>query len=457
VIVPFASGVLPWLLPPVFGALVGGALGAFAFGPFALSMVFRNRSAISRTAASGVEAVTRWALALRVGELAPAAGSTAAASLELALADSLASLLRSRAAIYAVRDFVSKILAGLAAKKVSDVPGEIGLMAFLEERLLPALGRVSSRQAVARAAGTLVAEQAGEALRDEVLKELSGVFQSYVPEASDALVRWLRSGETRAYLSERARELLPRILEKLSDLQKLFISAGQFDRRLNEKMPEIVDDTIEAAARMARDPHQQQRIVGLFVESAQDWRDSLLVTPPDAARPWNEARQKLADSASSLLDHFLERLEDPRARRSLAGRAEAWFTGDRRTVGAFISEVFGTRDTEIAEMVAAQVLEFLVRPETARELARHLCGLLFSFIEAHAQETVAAALRVDERRKRALDEALVARAPSAVEALLPAMSMSAAGGVRRVSAAVGAGMGLAIGVLFTLLRLLGYH
>ncbi len=172
-----------------------------------------------------------------MGDLEIDVKSTAAVSLERRIAESLGGVLRSRASIYAVRDSVSRIVAGLAQRKVSEVSKAVGFPGFLAGNLLPAISREANRQAITRAAGSLVAEQAGRALGDDVLHEISGVFESYLPEAADALVRWLRSGETRAYLSERGRELLPRILEKLSDLQKLFISAGQFDRRLNEKMP----------------------------------------------------------------------------------------------------------------------------------------------------------------------------------------------------------------------------
>ena len=454
-----ASGALPWLIPPVCGALVGGALGFFVLGLFAPSLMVRNRSAIARAATNGVDALTQWALTLRVGELAPGRGSPAAASLERAIAESLRGVLGSRAVIYAVRDLVSAAVTALAARKVSDASREIGLRAFLAEKLLPALSLESNRQALARAAATLVAEQAGTALGDDVLREISGVFESYVPEAADALARWLRSVETRAYLSERGRELLPRILEKLSDLQKLFISAGQFDRRLNEKMPGIIDDTIDAAEKMVRDARQQERIVGLFFESARGWRDSLLVTPAGTSRPQSDPRQKLADSAATLLNRFMERLEDPQARLSVAGFVEERLFEDRRTLGAYLSDVFRISDSEIVEVLAARALDYLVRPDTAQAIARHLCGLLFSFVEENAHATIGTALRIDPARKHALDESLRARAPRIVEDVVPAISKIVSRSLRPglLSSVIGAGMGFAIGLVLTLLRFLGYR
>ncbi len=455
----FASAVFPWLLPSVCGALVGGALGFFVLGRFAFSMLFRNSSAIVRAAGNGVEALTHWALSVRVGELAPGRGSPAADSLELAIAESLRSVLCSRAFIYAVRDLVSAVVAGLAARKVSEVSGMIGLPTFLEERLLPALSRENTRSGVARAAGILVAEQAGTAIGDDVLREISGVFESYVPEAADTLVRWLRSEETRASLSERGRELLPRILEKLSDLQKLFISAGQFDRRLNEKMPEIVDDTIEAAEKIVRDQREQERMVGLFFESARGWRDSLRLKASGEPLPLSDPRKRLADSAATLLNHFMERLEDPRVRQPLVRLAEARLLEDRRTLGAFVSDVFGIREADIIESLSARALEFLVRPATAQALGRQLCGLLFSFVEENAQEPLGAALRIDAERKRTLDESLRARAPRVVEDLVPVLSKAMFRSLRpsRLSALTGAGLGFLIGLVLTLLRLLGYQ
>jgi hypothetical protein len=326
-------GILAWILSSLCGALIGGFLGWFVLGRFALFVLLRNSASVER---------------------------------------GLRSMLGSRPAIYAVRDTVSKTVDAIAAMKVKDVAETLGLSVLIEEKLLPALAREESRRAAALAAGTLVAEQAGAALGDDALMEAAGVFKTYVPSAADAVVGWLRSPETRAYLSERGRELLPRIVGKLSDIQKLFISAGQFDRRLSENMPGIVDDTIQAAEKMLRDPRQQEGIVRLFFGSAQGWRDSLLVTPTGPPRAWSEPRQKLADAAGGILNRFMARLEDPRARHEVAERAAAGLAEDRRSLGAFAADLLGVRDSEITDILSARVLNFLVRPETAATIVRLL-------------------------------------------------------------------------------------
>jgi len=381
------AGIFPWLLPPVCGALVGFAFGVLVLRRLAISRLFRRRSEITRTVDGKVEALTRWGLGLRLKDFLPARGSPAAIALEGALARHLGGLLRSRSTIYAVRSLVSQAVSGAAARKVNEVAREIGVASFLSERVLPALGR------------------------------LEGALHSVLPEAADALVGWLRSEETRAYLSERGRELLPRILERLSELQKLFISAGQFDRRLNEKMPEIVDDTIAAAERMVRDPKQQKRMVSQLTGL----------------------------------------LENPAVRQSIAAFSEQRLLEDRRTVGAFFGDVFKTPDTELTDVLSARALEFLVRPESGQAIAGTVCGLLYSLVEENAQATVGETLLFDAEKKRSLDQALKARVPRFVEGLLPTISRELSLHARTglVSAVIGAGMGFSIGIVLAVLRLLG--
>jgi hypothetical protein len=97
------------------------------------------------------------------------------------------------------------------------------------------------------------------------------------------------------------------------------------------------------------------------------------------------------------------------------------------------------------------VLSYLVRPGTAAAIARRLCGLLFAFLKENAESTVGAALRFDAERKRALDESVRARAPRIVEDVSKSLRLG------KLLALFGTGMGLVIGLLLSLLRLLGWQ
>ena len=300
--------------------------------------------------------------------LAP--GGSTGVSVEEHLAGAVNRLLSSRETIYAVRDLVTGLVGAFAARPMAEVWQKAALRDVLSRRLLPALAEEQRRTAIATFAGVLVAGRAGQALSDGVISEVTAVVQSAVPQATDALLDWLESAETREELSARGRELLPRILEKLSDLQKLFLTAGQFDRRLNEQMPEIVDETVRVLRRMILDPRQQQRLLDVFSTAARGWRDSLLVTGPAEAGGPAAPREKLARAAEALVDRFLATLEDPAQGQRVASEAADRAEADTRTAGAFARETLGVQESQVVDLISANVLRLLTDRSTAQTLAR---------------------------------------------------------------------------------------
>jgi hypothetical protein len=375
-------------------------------------------------------------------------GSDAAERLQAVLAAALGGILGSRETIYAVRDMVGQLVSGLSARPFVDVWKDLDLQNLLSDRLIPALSDEKRRKAIAQASGTLVARQAGLALSDELVGELSGLVRTAMPQASDALVRWLESPETRAELSEKGRELLPRILETLSDLQKLFLSAGQFDRRLNEKMPEIVDETVRTLEKMIRDPVQQERIVGVFSEAARGWRDSL----PD------KTRAALADVSAHLVERLLGSLADPEQRRRIAALAGARLEQDRRTLGAVARDTFGIREQDAAEMICDRVLRFLTSPSTAADLSHRVLDLLVPAGSDAGLKTVGEMLHLDASGSRGLEASLRAALPRAIEHVLPSVTYTIARSAPAVSVlgALGAGAGLCAGLVVIAMKAFGF-
>ena len=452
-----AHEVLPWLLPGACGTLIGFLLGAFVLGRAARAAIRGSRARIARTAAGSAGPLASHILAAKAAAVVPARGSPSARRVEEAIAGMLTGMLGSRGTIYAVRDAVGRLIGGLAARGVSDVARDLGIQRLLADKILAALAAEPNRRSIAAAAGAFVAAQAGSGVDDAVIRGLSGVVDSAVPQAADAVVRWLRSPETREDLSVRGRELLPRILEKLSDLQKLFLSAAQFDRRLNEKMPEIVDETVRALEKMVRDPRQQQRVAAVFEDAARGWRDSLLADPAAPGRTQNEPQQRLSDAVSSLVDRFLDRLGDPVEREALAARAGARLQDDRRLLGAFLREQAGLTEQDIVEAVSDRVLRVLTSPQTARTLAGHLYGLLLSRAGEDPDATIGSVLGIDEARREELEAMLGFAAPVLVERVLPGIldQRSSRRAMDLFLAACGAGLGLAVGLALSLLGAVG--
>ena len=96
------------------------------------------------------------------------------------------------------------------------------------------------------------------------------------------------------------RAILRDILDKLNLMQKVFITAGQYDRSLNERMPEIVTDVIDQAEAATAGAAVREQICGGARSALERWSTQGL---GDLA----------ADSATKLdelVDHLVARVFD---------------------------------------------------------------------------------------------------------------------------------------------------
>ena len=107
----------------------------------------------------------------------------------------------------------------------------------------------------------------GVLLKDGLIDAIESAVSALYGPVIDEAVRWADRPEIRGELTTRGKVLLTRILSRLNLFQRFIITAGQFDRVLNDKMPDIVNDMIHAAERGARDPLNKQRVVSGLSEN----------------------------------------------------------------------------------------------------------------------------------------------------------------------------------------------
>jgi hypothetical protein len=428
--------ILTWAAPPALGALVGWVIALIAariimgrLSRPASPLVARGRTAIARSLGrlAAVSIVTKESLqglirspktaeqvSLAVSSLTARIAATpvsrlkgfiTAFPLQETIAAPLKRFLGSRAAIYMIRDLIRRLVDTVAARRMQDVLQQVDLATLMRDKLLPFIGQEANRRTLARSLGSIVSGQAGKVLSNEIIEELSGVIEPYVPAVADRIVQWLRSEETRSLMAEKGRVLLPQILEKLNVLQKLLISAGQFDRRLNERMPEIVDETVRTLEGIVRDPIQQRRIVRLLIEAAEDWRDGLLFSATDPRSAIVDQRKLLGQAIEHLSEQLLASLEDLEARGALAAAVEGWLTDSSQSVGGFLRSL-GLRDVELADSLAAKALSWLTREDTARSLSRLITDLVMKLLEENENATLGDILQFEPSGKKSLDELL---------------------------------------------------
>jgi len=365
VISPIFVSVLRWAAPPLLGGLAGWGAAAIVAraiirpaGPrprrpagLETRLVAVAESLIGRVLATPTSRLVEMAGGAISG--AETGGGPRAAT--DVVADFLRSLLGSREAIYAVRDIVARGVASLWRVDTGEALTRIDLEGFAD-RLLSSIAAEPRRGALSRAIAESLVDNAPRLLDDAALDRVAAVVEGFAPHAVDRLVAWVRTPRTREALAEQGRVLLPRILEKLNLLQRFLISAGQFDRRMTEQMPEIVDETIASVDVFLHDPEQQRTAVAALRDSVRDWRASLA----------GGGREKATTQLTAIVDGLLGKLGDPAVRGRIATLVRVRMLATYPTVGALARELAGEGETEIAERVSTRVLTLLTSPAAAK-------------------------------------------------------------------------------------------
>jgi len=313
---------LAWLVPPLFGALAG----------LAFSQVLA-RLALGRPAVE--HAIRR--------------------------------LISTPRFLHETRHEIAKEIALLFSLPLNDVASRMGVAPFLADQILPLLAQEETRRSLARAVGSEARRQGQSLLTDDLVQGISDPLGRQLPVAVERIIEWMESEQMRETMAARGRELLPRILDTLNVMQRFLLSAGQFDRRLDEKMPEIVEETLQALERIMRDPVQLHGLRDRILLAIRDWKDG-----PSAG-------EDVALPVEKIVDGYLEGLGKPEGRRAARKSIEEFLTKDGLSLGAFLSRYAGLEEARLSDTAANAVLGWLSGPRAPAAMsARLLAGQGFS-------------------------------------------------------------------------------
>ena len=92
--------------------------------------------------------------------------------------------------------------------------------------------------------------------------KISETAEKMYPAIVSALLGFLRKQEVRIELEGRGRVFLRNIFLNLNVFQRLFISAGQYDITLEQKMPEIIEELITSAQDTLHDTKVKKMLLG---------------------------------------------------------------------------------------------------------------------------------------------------------------------------------------------------
>jgi uncharacterized membrane protein YheB (UPF0754 family) len=81
------------------------------------------------------------------------------------------------------------------------------------------------------------------------------------PRLLEALIAFLNQPEVHRRMEIHGRVFLNSAILRLNVLQRFFLSAGQFENTLHDRMPEIIDDLIRQVGDILREPQTREGIV----------------------------------------------------------------------------------------------------------------------------------------------------------------------------------------------------
>lgn len=248
----------------------------------------------------------------------------------------------------------------------------------------------------------------------ESIERLAGAIPGVYGPALDALVAFLREPETKHELSVHGRELLKRVLQRLNLFQRFLVSATQYDRNLNENMPAVVDDVIASVERAGRVASNRDRLVAEVQEQVRAIGRTGLRTLLDR---FDLHAERLITRVFALGVELLSR-EDVRRRISdgvvrFAGRQRD------RTLGEVAGDVLGIEPDEMADRIVAIADAWVAREENVERLSNRVIEYAARFLGRGSGEPLRSLVPVTEEQKRRLDRFITERLQALVGRRIP--------------------------------------
>jgi uncharacterized membrane protein YheB (UPF0754 family) len=455
------TAILPWLLPPLLGAVIGYVTNAIAirmlFRPLTdirvlgvrlpltpgiipkqrlqlaesigrmVSKELLTEQAVRRQLTtqdfrsrleSNIDALLGDIIATPLAQLQRGNQELVYKSVEGFLSEALYSFFSSRSFIHGVRSILGRLVHSLGEKKVEQLIGETEVGPWVVQRIMPLISQSDSRAGITAAVeGWLEQRRRGEQsmgdlLSPEILLVLTDLLATLFPSALDSLFSWLDQEDTREEMNHRGKRLLRTVLEKLNVLQRFLISAGQFDRTLEQKMPEILDEAMAALRGYAYDPETLAKLKGVLLKTFSRW------TEESAADLFARIPEGMT---GQLVERLLEGLQREGTQKRIAGGIDRVLKKiKQRTLAQILNRYLRISEQEAVDYTTNKVLAFLASKETAQAIASEVVSFSRNFIEEHRDGTIAELLHIEADLQKRAATYLCTQLIRIIDARLPA-------------------------------------
>jgi uncharacterized membrane protein YheB (UPF0754 family) len=333
------------------------------------------------------------------------------------LSEGLYSFFSSRSFIHGVRSILARVIHTVGEKRVGEVIGGAEVGALIVDRLIPLVSQPESRRKISAAIeGWLEQRRRGDGqlsslLSEELSQVLTDLLGTLLPPIFDSLFHWLDQEEVREQMNHRGKRLLRTVLEKLNVLQRFLISAGQFDRTLEQKMPEIVEEAVVALRSYAYEEQTLDGLKEVLKRAFSRWRDR------STAELFTKIRPGLA---GELAERLLSRAGEEATRRRIAAGIDRLLAKVKdHTLGEILTRYLRIPEQEAVDFVSAKVLAYMSRKETSQAIAAEVVSFSRKFMEEHQQNNIAELLHIEPALQKRASAYLSAQLIRIIDARLP--------------------------------------
>jgi uncharacterized membrane protein YheB (UPF0754 family) len=213
------------------------------------------------------------------------------------------------------------------------------------------------------------------------------------------LLDYLKQPSTRTELAISGRELLKRILKRLNVVQRILVSATQYQKNLNENMPGIVDDVIQTLETAASSDHNRHRVIAAARRMIVRWANTGLA---DLARLIDFEPALSVPRLVREVTRLLSRSEVRFRIEELAVQGASELRG--RAIGELVEQLLGLQRNEIAEQTVAVVERWTSDAQRMKALATGLGEFVRRLPGRGDRTTIRTILPLSADQERALND-----------------------------------------------------
>lgn len=427
-----ALAVLPWILPPLLGAIIGYVTNRIAIKmlfrplnpkrvlgmrvPLTPGVIPRNRYDLARTIARMVSEqllspsalreqldtpefrrnLAGWIrdrrVALMQAPIALPSGGAGANGhpvdendsgpqpldgLDGLIEELLAAFLASPQCAAMVHSLADTVARDVGGKRVSDITSADRLTDFVHGSVLPTLGNPELGNTASEFVSNWIRDQLNqnkrlkEYLTPENLEALQALIRNNLPTATWLLFNWMRSPDMSRKLVQIGQEWVEDTVRQQGLLTRAILSISGKKEEAIRDMPNIIGHIIDEAERSLSTPEMQDLVaeaVGVTLDRISARRIKWLIGRNEQTIYW------MADRATKGAFTALSQT----SRASVREAATRFYeTNSNATLGEMAERTLGVQTAAVSQLTAGLMLDYLTAPETPAQitgLARGLGG-----------------------------------------------------------------------------------